>query len=137
MAIPYRVVKTKNPKDRDNEYFAGRAIKTSDYNFDDIADDIASQSTVSKADAMAVLTALKPLMKKALLAGRRVVLPELGAFQIGINGKCYPQAALTDEEFSPSSMIKGHRVHFRINPQLKKEVAMGFQLKRVSSEWME
>ena len=137
MAIPYRVVKTKNPKDRDKDYFAGRAVKSSDYDFDEISDDIASQSTVSKADAMAVLTALKPLMKKALLAGRRVVLPELGAFQIGINGKCYPAIALEDKEFSPSSMIKGHRVHFRINPQLKKEVAMGFQLKRVSSEWME
>ena len=136
MSITYRVVKVKNPKNPDVAYYAGRAVKTSDYEFDDIAEDIALQSTVSKADAVAVLTALKPLIKKALLAGRRVVLPDLGAFQVGINGKCYPAEALTDKEFSPSSMIKGHKVHFRMEPKLKKEIALGFQLKRISSEWM-
>ena len=138
MSVNYAVKKCKNPNGVEGvNYYSCRAIKANDYDFEELAKDISLATTVTKPDAQAVLGVIKLFITKALLAGRRVVLPELGAFQIGINGKCYPAIALEDKEFSPSSMIKGHRVHFRINPQLKKEVAMGFQLKRVSSEWME
>lgn len=134
MAVTYKVVKVKNPKSPDTTFYGARAVKTSDYDFEDLCEDIAESTTVTRGDAMAVLAAIRPFIKKALLAGRRVVLNDLGSFVIGIQGKCYPAEAMNAEDFSPSAQIKGHRVLYRINPKLKKEIAAGFALKRISSD---
>ena len=136
MAITYRVSKCKNPKNADGEYLNCKAVKTSDYTFEDIAEDIAESTTVTKADAMAVLAAIRPKIKSALLAGRRVVLNDLGYFIIGITGKCFSKEAASDSTFVPSSMIKGHRVRFRPEPKLKKEIALAIKYQRISSEEM-
>lgn len=40
-------------------------------------------------------------------------------------------------DFSPASFIKGHRIAFLSDVELKKAVAMDFSLKRVSSVAME
>ncbi len=44
---------------------------------------------------------------------------------------------LRPSESSPSAIIKGHRIVFRPDVELKKAVAMDFSLKRISSEAME
>lgn len=135
--ITYAVKKTRNPKgDESTDYFAGRAIKTGEYTFNDLAADINNSTTVTKADAMAVLASVKPFITKALLNGQVVVLQDIGRFQVTLQGKCYPAEALTDKEFAPASMIKSHRILFRPEAKLKKEVAMGLQLKRISSSAM-
>lgn len=136
MSINYKVSKCINPKNRDAEYYSGKAVKTGEYTFDNLAEDINNSTTVTKADAMAVLASVKPYITKALLGGQVVVLQDIGRFQVTLQGKCYPKEALSDEEFSPSSMIKSHRVVFRPETKLKKDIAKGFQLKRVSSEAM-
>ena len=137
MAIVYAVTKCKNPKNPDSEdYLSCKARNTGTYDFDDLAEDIAESTTVTKADAMAVLGAIRPKVKKALLNGQRVVLNDLGSFVIGIHGKCFQKAALSDSEFSPSSYIRGHKVHFRPEPKLKKEIALALQFRRISSEEM-
>ena len=40
------------------------------------------------------------------------------------------------EDFSPSAQIRSHRIVFRPEVELKKEVAKGFKLQRISSEAM-
>ena len=135
--INYKVAKCKNPKGIEGvNYFSGRAIKTSDYTFEDLANDINNSTTVTKADAMAVLASIKPFVTKALLSGQVVVLQDLGRLQVTLQGKCYPREALADKEFSPSAMIKGHKILFRPEAKLKQSVAAGIALKRVSSEAM-
>ena len=136
MPITYKVVKCRNPKYPEVNYFKGTAVKTGDYDFNDLAEDIAESTTVTKADCLAVLAAIKPKIKKALLAGQRVVLSELGSFVISLQGKSYNADTMADEEFSPSSYIKGHKIVFRPDPQLKSEVRKEIKLKRISSEWM-
>lgn len=136
MAVTYKVTKVKNPKHPETDYYGARVVKTSDYDFEDLCSDIAESTTVTRGDAMAVLAAMRPFIKKALLAGRRVVLNDLGALTIGIQGKCYPQEMMDAEDFSPSAQVKGHRVLFRPEAKLKREIAAGFQLKRVSSDVM-
>ena len=43
MAITYKVLKCKNPNGIDDvNYYSARAVKTGDYDFDDLADDLAS-----------------------------------------------------------------------------------------------
>ena len=109
-------------------------MKTSDYDFEDLADDVQMSTTMTEADVLGVLRAMKGYIVKALLAGRVVVLNDIGRFQIALKGKCYPAEALQDKEFAPSSMIKGHRIVFRPEAKLKSAIAGALTLKRVSSE---
>ncbi len=134
MSIAYKVVKCRNPKNPDVDYFHGVAVKNSNYDFDDLAEDIALATTCTKGDIMAVLASIKPFITKALLAGRRVVLNDLGAFVMGVRGKCYDQNRMKTEDFSPSAMIKGWTLKFQPEVKLKKSLREGFGLKRVSSE---
>ena len=134
--ITYAVKKTRNPKNPDVDYYTGRAIKTGEYTFDDLAEDINNSTTVTKADAMAVLASVKPYITRALLNGQVVVLQDVGRFQVSLQGKCYPREVMAQEDFSPSSMVKSHRIVFRPEVKLKKDIAKGFQLKRISSEAM-
>ena len=137
MAVNYAVMKTKNPNGIEGtDYFHGRAVKTSDYDFEDLADDVQTSTTVTEADVLGVLRAMKGYIVKALLAGRVVVLNDIGRFQIGLKGKCYTKAAMQEEGFSPAAQIKGHRIVFRPDAKLKSAVAGALTLKRVSSEAM-
>ena len=133
--ITYAIKKTRNPKGIEGtNYFHGKAIKTGDYTFEDLANDINNSTTVTRADALAVLGSIKPFVTRALLAGQVVVLNDLGRLQIGLKGKCYSQDAMSAEDFSPSSKITGHHLVFRPEVGLKSDIARGFSLKRISSE---
>ena len=136
MSIAYKVVKCRNPKNPDVDYFHGVAVKNSNYDFEDLADDIALATTCTKGDIMAVLASIKPFITKALLGGQRVVLNDLGSFHISLQGKCYNAERMATKDFSPSAMIKSHRIIFRPEIQLKKDVAKELKLQRVSSEYM-
>jgi predicted histone-like DNA-binding protein len=136
MPITYKVAKCRNPRNPDVDYYKGTAVKTGDYSFDDLAEDIALATTCTKGDILAVLASIKPFITKALLNGNRVVLNDLGAFHISIQGKCYPKEVMQAEDFSPSAQIKGHRILFRPEVGLKKAIAKGFKLQRISSDAM-
>ena len=130
-------MKTKNPNGIEGtDYFHGRAVKTSDYDFEDLAGDVQMSTTVTEADVLGVLRAMKGYIVKALLAGRVVVLNDIGRFQIGLKGKCYTAETMQAEGFTPASMINGHRIVFRPDAKLKSAVAGALTLKRVASEAM-
>ena len=137
MAVNYAVMKTRNPKGVEGtDYFHGRAVKTSDYDFEDLAADVQMSTSMTEADVMGVLRAMKGYIVKALLAGRVVVLNDIGRFQIGLKGKCYTAETMQAEGFTPASMINGHRIVFRPDAKLKSAVAGALALKRVASEAM-
>lgn len=137
MAINYAVKKIRNPKNPDVDYYHGQAVKTGELTMEKLAKRINNSTTVTQSDCYAVLKSMKDHIIEALTEGQVVVLDDLGRFQVSLQGKCYPAEVLTDKEFSPSSMIKGHRIVFRPEVELKKAVAMDFSLKRISSEAME
>ena len=132
--ITYKVSKCRTPKNPDVDFYKGTAVKTGEYTFDDLATDINNATTVTKADAMAVLASIKPFITKALLGGQVVVLQDIGRFQVSLQGKCYPKEVLSAEDFSPSKQIKSHRIIFRPESSLKKDISTGISLKRISSE---
>jgi predicted histone-like DNA-binding protein len=137
MAVQYKVSKVKNPGKNAVEgttYFACKASKVSDYTFEELADDIANATTVTRGDALAVLASIKPFIKGALLSGRRVVLNDLGAFIIGVRSKCFSQDAMAASDFSPSAQIKGYHVNFRPEPKLKKEISAAITYRLVKKE---
>jgi len=116
MAINYKISRCKNPGKNAVEgttYYSNKAQKTSDYTFDDLASDISYSTTVTKADAMAVLASIKPFITRALLGGQVVVLQDLGRLQVTIQSKCFSQDTMSASDFSPSMMIKGHKIIFR------------------------
>ena len=129
MSVTYAVRKCKNPKGIEGtNYFSCRSIKTNDYTFEELAEDISFSTTVTKPDAQAVLAVIKPFITKALLAGRSVVLEDLGRFQISLQSKCFSENAMQAEDFVASSKIKGHRIVFRPEVSLKKEIASKLSL---------
>ena len=135
--INYKVSRTKNPNGIEGiTYYSAKAVKTGDYTFEQLAEDINNSTTVTKADAMAVLASIKPFITKALLAGQSVVLQDLGRFQVTLQGKCYAQDDIAAEDFNPASKIKSHRIIFKPDVKLKRDVAGGLSLKRLSSDAM-
>ena len=111
MAINYKVSKCKNPNGIEGtDYYSNKASKTSDYSFDDLAQDIAHSTTCTKADALAVLASIKPFIKSALLAGRRVVLNDLGYFVIGIRSKCFTKADMQEEGTRAGHPVQAHQL---------------------------
>ena len=137
MPITYAVKKVKNPNGIEGvDYFHGQAIKTGELTLEKLAKRINNSTTVTQGDCYAVLKSMKEHIIEALTEGQVVALDDLGRFQVTLQGKCYNAERMATEDFSPSSMIKSHRVVFRPEAQLKKEIAKGFKLKRISSEVM-
>ena len=136
MPITYAVKKVRNPKNPDVDFFHGQAIKTGELTMEKLAKRINNSTTVTQADCRAVLISMQEHIIEALSEGQVVVLDDLGRFQVTLQGKCYNAERMATEDFSPSAMIKGHRIVFRPNVALKKEVAKDFKLKRISSEAM-
>ena len=137
MPITYAVKKVKNPNGIEGtNYFHGQAIKTGELTMDKLARRINNSTTVTQGDCYAVLKSMKEHIIEALTEGQVVVLDDLGRFQITIQGKCYSQDMMAASDFSPSAMIRGHKIVFRPDAALKKEVAREFSLKRISSEAM-
>ena len=136
MPISYAVKKVSNPKYPEVDYFHGQAIKTGELTLDKLAKRINNSTTVTQADCRAVLVSMKDHIIEALTEGQVVVLDDLGRFQITLQGKCYPKEVINAEDFSPSAMIKSHKIVFRPDAALKREVAKDFKLKRISSDAM-
>ena len=136
MPITYAVKKVRNPKNPDAEYFHGAAIKTGELTMEKLAKRINNSTTVTQADCRAVLISMQEHIIEALTEGQVVVLDDLGRFQVTLQGKCYPKEVMQAEDFSPSAQIKSHKIVFRPDAALKKEVKKGFQLKRISSDAM-
>ena len=135
MPITYQVIKCVNPKGaEDVDYATNHAVKTGDYDFKSLTEDIQFATTATKADIVAVLTAAKEFIKTHLLQGQRIVLSEIGALQANISSKCFAQSVISLDAFDPSSYIKKVNIRFRPEADLLKYVRMNRQLKRVPSE---
>ncbi|MBO7499670.1 MAG: hypothetical protein J6T64_10870 [Bacteroidaceae bacterium] len=135
MPITYQIVGCSNPRGAEGvDYATNRAVKTGDYDFKSLAEDIQFATTVTKADVVAVLTAAKEFIKTHLLQGQRIVLEEIGALQANLQSKCFAQSVIPAESFDPSSYIKKVGIRFRPEADLLKYVRTNKTLKRVPSE---
>ncbi|MBR4338015.1 MAG: hypothetical protein IKP91_07250 [Bacteroidaceae bacterium] len=135
MPVTYQIVGCSNPRGAEGvDYACNRTVKTGDYTFEALAEDIQYATTATKADIIAVLTAAKEMIKKSLLLGQRVVLAELGALQVNIKSKTFAQSVIPAQSFDPVSYIKGTGIRFRPEASLLKYIRTNRQLKRVPSE---
>ena len=138
MAINYAIKRCANPNGQEGvDYFAPRVVKVDDYTVDELATDINDATGVSEVDVKAVLGALNKQIRKGLLNGRTVVLEDVGRLSVGFKTKCFTREAMKDEEFQPSSMIKGVHINFRPDAGILSDLRTNRTLRRISSEWME
>ncbi len=138
MSITYQVRPCINPNGETGvDYAANFAVKTGDYDFDQLVEDIQFSTTATSADIVAVLKAAQEYIKKGLLAGQRIVLEDIGAMELRLRSKCYKQSLIGTDDFNPGSYIKGCRVLFRPNASLLKHVRLYYKVKRIPSELMD
>ena len=109
MAVKIKTVSKRNPRDLVAPVkFYAQAVADGSVDLNDLAEIIATQCTVSKADCYAVLIALEGNIIRELKKGRIIRLGELGSFQIGISS----EPSINLEEVSATS-VKKARINFR------------------------
>lgn len=113
--VSYSLVARKNPADQSSfPKFYAQSIAKGDVTIDEIAHRIEKTCTVTRADVMAVLTALEDRFTEALQNGEIVRLANIGSFQIVLRGK----GSLTEKEYD-TSLIERARINFRPGLALK------------------
>ena len=128
--LHYRVVEKKRPGDEFTEgKYYGCLVNPGKIDLNGLAKRISATCTVTRADTLAVLSALQEQIIYALQEGKRVHLGDIGSFRIVANGT----GSETPEGYDTSFLTR-LRVCFTPNKKLKEAVALDnkdFSLERV------
>lgn len=99
----------KKQFNKDNAVYYPQAITVGKpVDTDTVADRLARISTVSRADAFAVLKELGGVMADFMAQGKSVYLEGLGHFRYGLD----TTGVANEEDFDPQAQIKAVRVRF-------------------------
>jgi predicted histone-like DNA-binding protein len=128
MAIKFRPVNRVNPQDvAAPQKFYATAVGDGRTDFKRLAKLISMQSTVSKADCLAVLSSLEENVIMELQEGRIVDLGELGTFQVGI----LSEGRETFEEVN-ANVVKSARLRFRPGKEFKRMLKAGLEFQKIN-----
>ncbi|MCH4099266.1 MAG: DNA-binding protein [Prevotella sp.] len=109
MSVKYKlsqIVDHSHPS-RNGKWFA-RVCVSGVVHTPELADMITRRCTATEADTLAVLSALKNVMKEQLMDGQKVVLDSFGYFHTGIKSVALSPSV----EFKPKEHIKRVYTHF-------------------------
>lgn len=123
-AVTYSVAQRVDPREPE---VAGKFYATAQargvMGIREMAERIQQACTVTRADTMAVLTALEDVVSDGLQGGEIIRLGELGSLQISLSGK----GAVSAEEYHDSLITKA-RILFRPGTTLKNAISnLSFQ----------
>ena len=113
--VKYSLVPRKNRET--GEVLAYANIVTQPLSFEDMAEQAASETTVTKTDCVAVIRIVLDIAKREILKGNTISLSKLGT----IFTTLHSEGSDSVEKFGPA-FIKGMRVRFRPSTELKKEL---------------
>lgn len=114
-AVTYSVVARKNPRQPDEPAkFYAQAQARGEMGIREIAERIQRECTVTRADTMAVLTALEDVVSEGLQSGEIVRLGELGSLQVSLSG----QGAEAEDKYH-DGLIERARILFRPGTTLR------------------
>ena len=108
--IDYSVSARPNPRDREAapKFYASPQV-SENVSMGEFCKHIASHGSVySRADIQSVLTQAVDCMREMLLDGKKIMLGDLGEFNIGLSSK----GTETAEDFNPLHHIKAVRVNW-------------------------
>jgi predicted histone-like DNA-binding protein len=107
MAVNYKAVAKKNPGDQAAPAKFYAQVKSSgDATLRQLAKEIATISTVSTTDAIAVMEAFLEVVPKALADGKIVRLGEFGSFSISVKGEGAEQAGALSRHHIKKTTVK-------------------------------
>lgn len=115
MSVPYSVSARKNPaKPNDAPLFYAQVQASDQCSFETLTRTAADRSTVTAADAKAVMDNVMTVMKEKLASGQIVRINDLGSFRLAIS----TQGVAVSEKFSAAN-IKKARIVFTPCKDLK------------------
>lgn len=118
MSIYYKPIPRKNPVDRSVKYYPV-PVRLGEVTLDQLAEEMADESTVTRHDVKAVLSSLQQHIIRHLQSGRSVRLGDLGSFHVTFTSKGQAQAADVT-----ASCVRSVRVQFRKGRVMTSEFAL-------------
>lgn len=115
--MKYKVVKKRNPVSG-RDCYCVQPVSSGTVTLEDLADEIEGTSTVSRADLVAVLSALERRIGDALLAGNTVRLGDLGSFRVSLRSRPRELPA----QVNPRTDVEEVKVRFRPSVRLGRRV---------------
>lgn len=115
MAIKYKLVSKKNPRDLEapSKFYAS-SVTTRKIDIDQLSENIARASTVARSDVYAVIVALIDEALHELANGSQISLGKLGSLYVNLRSN----GADTEDDFT-SALIKGAKVIYRPGSEIK------------------
>lgn len=120
--INYRIVKNVNPGSRKAVYYA-HPVNCGYVDFNDLADNISKECTLTRHDLLAAFSALEEQVVKALADGKPVRLGSLGSFRVTF--KCH--VADSPDDFTNAN-IQRVKVTFAKGARIRKALRVGSPL---------
>ena len=108
MSIRYRKVQNKIDNSNGFKKWYGKAIILNNITPEQLCEEIAHSTTVTEADARAIMTELAVIMKRHLLNSESVVIEKLGKFKPALICK-----SADDEKTFTANNIKGYKIVFQ------------------------
>ena len=118
MAIRYRIIPRKSPRDHSVKYYGVQ--RSNQMSANQFIENIVQTNTVTRADVLAVLASIKQELVSCIRNGQSVTLGEIGTFRFTM--KC--KGALTRDKFT-SDNIKKVLIRFLPSSTLKYDTAAG------------
>lgn len=109
MKLIYQKYQNNNMESKSYGKWYGRVTIKETVNIEQLATKMQDNCTVKRADILAVLSELGPTMRDMLQDSKRVSIPYLGTFKLGINTIGAP----TPEKFTVKDNIKNVHVIFQ------------------------
>ena len=108
MSIRYRKVQNKIDNSNGFKKWYGKAIIINTVTPEQLCEEIAHSTTVTEADARAIMTEIAVIMKRHLLNSEAVVVEKLGKFKPALICK-----SADDEKSFTGNNIKGFKIVFQ------------------------
>ena len=111
------IKKYQNNNEKSNAFGKtyGRTVMLGTTELEELATEIQESCTATRADILAVLSALGPAIKRKLQSSMRVMIPYLGTFKLGVKTK----GEVLEEDFDVRKNVLG--VHVVFQPETKVE----------------
>lgn len=109
MKLIYQKYQNKNEQSTAYNKWYGRVVINETVGIEQLASRMQDNCTVKRADILAVLSELGPTIRDLLQDSKRVSIPYLGAFKLGIT----TTGAETPKKFTVKENVKGVHVIFQ------------------------
>lgn len=118
MAIQYKVIKQRNPANRDETIYFARAVSSGEVDLDELSRELEKMSTLSGADIHGTVHGLMDRIEFHLSRGKIVRLNDLLSLSVSLNSsKRYAEAEVDEASINKARLLTrpGKRIRRMLN----------------------